>query len=340
MKNKIIITGGTGFVGTHLAQKFIKANYDVEIWDINDHLKRYEHSNLSKCPNVSFQKTDLSVGVPKTNYKSVRGIYHLAALPHVDYSRYEPRQVIQNNVQCLLNILDLSLKQDIPVIFSSSVEVYGGKDTCIYTEKDKLNPLSPYAASKEACEGIINSYVESFGLKANILRFTNLYGPWQAPDRLVPRILTQAISGIDCQIEAGTIRDFLYIDDACEALMKLLDLHSFGDVFNLSSGRGYDNSFVGKLVQSQNQFSSKFYFISPKKNDGRGKSLVSSPKKLQQAIAWKQTIEIEQGIQATFNWYKGNRIWWNRFEKSFSSTRDSKHFIIDSMNWKKEAHED
>lgn len=334
MKTKILITGAAGFVGTKFSRHLLDQGYSVIGYDVEDRLGRLKSSGLLSHSSFVFNKIDLAESIPESvGLEDVKVIFHFAALPHVDYSSYFPVQVITNNIQSLLHTIDLALKLKRPLVFSSSVEVYGGNTQKIYQENDVLEPLSPYAASKVACEAIIQSYIETKGLQASIFRFTNLYGPWQAPDRLVPRVISQLLINHGATIEKGTDRDFVYIDDACKVLEKSIKFNHDGEVYNLSSGKKIDNFEVAELIL---KFSTnkEIVTIEPRSKDGRGKYLVSDPSKLTSKIGWKPKVSLEDGIKSTYLWYKKNLEWVSQFNMHLKSERNNKNFLIDSSTWR------
>lgn len=332
IKPSVLITGVAGFVGMNFASHLIDQGYSVIGLDIADKFKRLKNSKLLTNKSFTFKRVDLSedksVDLFKKN-KTIKAIYHLAALAHVDYSYYFPSQVLNNNINSLLNVLDLAITTGTPLIFSSSVEVYGGKEELNYKEDDLLAPLSTYAASKVACEAIIKSFIETQGLKATIFRFTNLYGPWQSPDRLIPRVISQVLMGYNAKIERGTFRDLLYIGDACEALSLSLGMEHNGEIYNLSSGKKTDNFQVAQLTTVLIKDNSKIQIVPPKEGDGRGRFLISNPQKLTKRVNWRQKTDLNDGLDRTYSWYQSNLNWLKQFSSNLRAERDSSNFLVD-----------
>lgn len=200
----------------------------------------------------------------------------------------------------------------------------------MYTEDSSLlAPLSPYAASKVAGESIIKTYIETQGLMATVLRFTNLYGPWQAPDRLLPRVISQILSDLDVVVEKGTNRDFIFIEQACELLAMAINLPHKGDIYNLSSGVRRDNYEVVHKVLDLLP-SSAVQIIEPRRYDGRGKYLVASPNKLSKMTGWRASADITPDIAKTIGWYRSHTDWLSQFQSSLRSDRQTDHFLTDS----------
>lgn len=328
---KALITGVAGFVGTNLSKYLIDRGYEIVGVDLEDRHGRLKTSRLLEKDRFTLKQFDLAKGnIRASEFNDIDIIFHLAALPHVDYSFFYPRRVVQNNIDSLLAITELACVLDKPLILASSVEVYGGKDDRIYTEDDTLTPLSPYAASKVASEAVVSTFVETKGLSATIFRFTNLYGQWQAPDRLLPRVITQLITGNEITIEKGTNRDFVFIEDACEMLEKAIHLDHTGTIFNLSSGIRRDNyTAVGQILDILP--ANAVNIVEPRTHDGRGKFLISSPEKLLNTTGWRATSSLEDGLTATIKWYQSASAWLSQFEECIAADRKTDAFLTDSI---------
>ncbi len=327
---KILITGAAGFVGVNLSHYLINRGHEVIGIDIEDRHSRLSTSHLLNNDRYTFRRLDLvKQSINTSELYDIDIIYHLAALPHVDYSYFYPHRTITNNIESLLTIIEFACRIGKPLIFSSSVEVYGGSDKKIYVESDTLAPLSPYAASKVANEAIIKSYVETQGLQATIFRFTNLYGRWQAPDRLLPRVISQILLGEEVTVEKGTNRDFVSIEDACGVLEKSAGFNHLGEVFNLSSGVQCDNYHAVEEILNIIPASS-VNVIEPRTHDGRGKFLVSSPEKLSRKTGWTAKTDLKSGIFNVIEWYQSNHDWVKQFEENITSSRETDHFLTDS----------
>jgi dTDP-glucose 4,6-dehydratase len=328
VKSTLAVTGGAGFVGINFVIQALQAGYRVVVFDYEDRLERLKYSGLLESGDVEFHSINLS-----NDFKipgETQTLVHFAALPHVDYSFYKSKKVISNNIVSLLNVLQNAVSCQIPVLFTSSVEVYGGNQGDVLIEDSRVNPLSPYAASKVGCEAIINSYRAAYDLTATTIRLTNLYGPWQAPDRIVPRLITQTLSGNQCEIDQGKIRDFVHVKDAADALMKVLEKGVWNETFNVSSSIGTSNVDVAEMICKVSGNEMRFLHTSDRREkDGRGMALVSCFQKLHDATGWFPTISLENGIQDTYQWYKCNSHWWQLFKSNIASNRNTPHFIVD-----------
>ena len=235
---KILVTGSSGFIGSHLTEYLVKKGYKVVAFDrynSNNHYGWLEKSKYKK--KIKFILGDIR------DYDSVNkamigcdSVMHLAALIGIPYSYVSPTAYIKTNVEGTLNILEsaknLNLKQ---IIITSTSEVYGTAIKKKLREKDELKAQSPYAASKIAADQLSLSYYRSFGLPVKIIRPFNTYGPRQSARAVIPTIVTQAI--LNKKIRIGNLnatRDFLFVEDLCVAYEQILKSNKlFGEVVNV-----------------------------------------------------------------------------------------------------------
>lgn len=324
MRTRLGVVGGAGFVGVSFAEAALAAGYDVAIIDAADRLGRLSYSGIDRAAKCHFlNPATAAVALPEVDV-----LVNLAALPHVDYSLYYPEAVATNNTGVHATVLATARSRQIPVLFTSSVEVYGGNEGATFEEDDRLSPLSPYAASKVACESLTTSYQASYGTAVTTVRLTNLFGPWQAPDRIVPRIACQRLLGLGAEASGGRIRDFLFITDAVRALLRIVEAGNWGGTYNLSSGEGVRVEDAAHMVVGDAGQDSLRVVDAPPV-DGRGCSLVASPQRLTETFGWKPEVSLNDGIDRTVAWYSENRGWWRRFESLLRSGRDSPAFLVD-----------
>ena len=338
---RIAIVGAAGFVGVNLAVRASRDGHELLLIDIKDRFKRLAASGLLAQPGVKFIEVDACELHP-SDIGDVDCIFHLAALSHVEYSIHEPYEAIRNNILSLARVLETARKLAIPVIFTSSIEVYGGGDAGqTFLEGSPLDPLSPYGGSKAAGEMLVGSYINAYGLKASILRLTNLYGPWQLPDRLVPRVITQVLSNMRPEIDDLRFRDMVYIDDAVDALLEVFRRKAWGKVLNIASGRAIKTRVVAEAILKLPQDvsararplgDSGYDNVSPN-DDGRGLSLVSSGELIKDELDWRPTVALEEGLSLTSAWYIRREEWWSQFHEFLWRDRSTPRFIVDYDTW-------
>jgi dTDP-glucose 4,6-dehydratase len=325
---KVVITGGAGFVGVNLAIYLYKQGYEIVLIDRADQFSRLDRiRQIIQFETIFMDLSKEAIQLPE----NTDCIIHLAALPHVDYSYYHPENAISNNILSLTKILDTAVKRNVPVFFASSVEVYGGQSDKEYKETDVLKPVSPYGASKEACEAIIYSYQGCFNLKASIFRLTNLYGPFQLPDRIIPRAITRMMSGCELDVEGNYIRDFVHVENAARAIQMIMENECFNQIFNISSGIGSSILEIAEKLVSINGGSSDIEQVLSRGNKQRGKRLIINADKIKKELGWSPLISLEEGMELTYEWFNNNQSWWSQFESCYQSDRHSMNFVVDCV---------
>lgn len=293
--------------------------------DIGDRLGRWAHSEVAETASCQF----VHLADHRAIYSlDVDVVIHLAALPHVDYSIYHPETVFLNNVLATTSVAGAVRKIGIPLLFASSIEVYGGNTGAQFCEDDRLIARSPYAASKIASESLLDSYRSCFGLQATTIRLTNLYGPWQAPDRIIPRVILQALLGRRSEIVPGRTRDILHVTDAISAIFTIIDGGYWGQTFNISTGVGMKLEEVADVIVGTIGKGSYITVPAPP-TDRRGESLVASPARLISTTGWKPMMALQEGITQTASWYCANRGWWSDLESLVHSGLGTERFLVD-----------
>ena len=253
---KILITGGTGFIGSHLAELCIKKGYKVTVFD------RYNPNyNLGNLAGSPFKEKIKFIFGDIRDYDSVNNainkndiVFHLAALIGIPYSYISPNAYLKTNVEGTYNVLESCKNNKIKkIIITSTSEVYGSAKYIPIDEKHPLQPQSPYSASKISADNLALSYFYSFNLPVAIIRPFNTYGPRQSQRAIIPTIINQIINSKDGNIELGNLsptRDFSYVEDTCEAFIKFINSSkSFGKVINIGSGSQISIINLTKLIK-------------------------------------------------------------------------------------------
>ncbi|WP_019548313.1 NAD-dependent epimerase/dehydratase family protein [Streptomyces sulphureus] len=324
MSRNIALIGAAGFVGTNLALGMEQRGHTVTLVDVGDRFGRLAASGLlDRAPHHFVDLARPGASLPECDV-----LVNLAALPQVDFSLHHPELAFTNNVAVMSVVLEAARRRGTPLLFTSSIEVYGGNDGPLFTEESPLLPLSPYAASKIACEGFLESYRHNFGIAATTVRLTNLYGPWQAPDRIVPRIAAQALLGVESEAVTGRLRDFLAVADAVDAICRLVESDEWNNTFNIAAGNPTTLEEAAETVVRTGGCGSVTEIETPSA-DGRGHSLVASSARLGEATGWKPTTALSDGIAATTAWYRDNRTWWQPFREQVRSGRRGPEFLVD-----------
>lgn len=321
--NTIIVTGGLGFIGSNLIKLLEKKNYYI----INIDKINYS-SNVKNIPdniqNYKFYKVDIN---NRTAIKNIinkynpKIIYNLAAETHVDRSIDDPKNFINSNILGIYNLLEVirSLKKKIKFIQISTDEVYGDIENKKNSkELDAYNPSSPYAASKASGDLLIKSYIRTYKIFAIITNCCNNYGPNQYPEKLIPNIIYNLIRKEKIPIYGSgkNIREWIYVEDHCKALIKIGQKGLIGENYNIGSGKTFNNIEIAKIIikifskiKNKYQYKGKIKFVKDRPGHDLKYSLNSD--KIKEELNWKCETNFNVGIKKTIEWYLG------KFENNF-----------------------
>ena len=309
---KILITGATGFVGSHLTELCVKKGYNVVAFDRynpNYNLGWLEKSKFRDDINFVFGDIRDQDSVLKT-MRNCKIVFHLAALVGIPYSYTSPLAYIKTNIEGTYNILESSKHLDIEqTIITSTSETYGSAKYVPIDEKHPLLAQSPYSASKISADQLALSYWRSFQLPIKIIRPFNIYGPRQSSRAIIPSIIIQALSSKK-EIKLGNIkpsRDFTYVTDTCNAFLEILKIKNlFGDTINVGSNNEYTIKDIAKKILLK--LNSKANIKKEEKRVRTSKSevvrLICDNKKILKYTNWNPKIKIEEGLDKTISWFK------------------------------------
>ena len=324
---KILVTGVAGFIGYHLAKSLINANYDlVGIDNLNSYydldLKKARLTNLKKL-NFSFYKIDICDQKKLENLflkNNFDVIIHLAAQAGVRYSIEKPQEYIQSNINGFFNILELSRHNNIKhLIFASSSSIYGENENLSFEESQITDsPKNLYAASKKSNELISYSYANLFKLPCTGLRFFTVYGPWGRPDMAYFKFVKNIYDGKPIEIygQGKMYRDFTYIDDIIEGILKILNngppfLHEKNvktlnktpwEIYNLGNNKSVSlEKFVNTIELLTEKKPKKIYLdLQP----GDMKFTLADISKAQKKLNFNPQTSIKDGLFKFIEWYK------------------------------------
>jgi dTDP-glucose 4,6-dehydratase len=326
----ILVTGGAGFIGSnyvlYMTRKYPEyriINFDSLTYAGNlDNLK-----SIESLPNYMFIKGNIcdSELVEDIFIKfSPNNVINFAAETHVDRSITDPQIFLRSNIfgtQVLLdackkfwlNNIDENIKLNKYVQVSTD-EVYGTLgDTGFFTEETPISPNSPYSASKASADMFVRAYHETFGLNINITRCSNNYGSFQFPEKLIPLMISNALSDKDLPVY-GTgmnIRDWLYVEDHCRAIDMVMHNGRNGEVYNVGGHNEKANIEIVKLILKElGKPESLIKYV--KDRPGHDKRYAIAPDKIKRELGWEPTVMFDEGIKKTIKWYLENGEW---FEK-------------------------
>ncbi len=319
----VSVTGAAGFVGAALVDSLRSGGYEVLVGDVSDRLGRWRAKGHHPR---ALEHVDFADPVAIERLKMADVIVHLAALAHVDYSVFRPREVLATNLATTINVMEAARQSGARVVLASSVEVYGGDRARPFEEDDPLAPKSPYGASKVAGEALARSYRHSFGVDVAVLRFTNLYGPWQAPDRVIPRVLRQRDLGLPSTATRGRVRDFLHVDDAIRAVVHGVEGALTGGVFNVCTGVGVSIEELVRALRDQAEES-----VCVRHTDSaREVALVASPARLMRATGWNPERGVMDDIRGLQSWSVHHSDWLRRFDSAVRADTGTVQALADA----------
>lgn len=311
---KILVTGGAGFIGTNCIQYLKKKGY--EIVNVDKLGTGSTKENLS-VTNAKFYKLDISKKFPSELLEEVNLLINFASESHVDRSIRYPSYFFKNNIGLQMNILEALRKSEnkIRMVHVSTDEVYGDIMEGSFTEESTLRPSSPYSASKAAQDMLALSYARTYGLDVSITRCTNNYGPFQLPEKLIPKSIILGIrnSKIPIYGDGKQIRDWIYVDDHCSAIEAVFLKGKKGEVYNVAGGNEVSNiDVVTKILEFLGRTKRLIEFVEDRPGHDVRYSL--NCKKIKE-IGWRPKITLEKGLKMTVQWYLENTEWWKRQTK-------------------------
>jgi len=326
--NNIIVTGGLGFIGSNLIELLLKKKYFViNIDKVTYSSNFYNTKEYQKNKNYKFIKKDICNKNLKNilfNYKPVC-IFNLAAETHVDRSIDKPDDFIKSNIVGVYNLLEcfrkFSEKHKTKLVHISTDEVYGDILTGRSSENYPYKPSSPYAASKAASDHLVYSYVRTFKIPAVVTNCSNNYGPKQHPEKLIPKLIYNIINNLPLPIYGnGTnSREWIYVKDHCEALIKVFLKGKIGEFYNIGSNKNLNNLEVTKklLDNSKKLFkigkNVKINFV--KDRPGHDIRYALNSNKIKSELNWKTNTNFEDGILKTLKWYLANKNYYKNLNK-------------------------
>ncbi|NHC43334.1 dTDP-glucose 4,6-dehydratase [Bacillus sp. MM2020_1] len=319
----ILITGGAGFIGSNFVRFMLKKYPDYKIvnFDYLTYAGNLENlSDIKSTTNYLFIKGDISNNsLVESTVKehAINIIINFAAESHVDRSIETPDIFIKTNVLGTQTLLDVAYRNKIKKFLQISTdEVYGSLgEEGYFTEETPLAPTSPYSASKAAADFFVKAYYETFNLNVNITRCSNNYGPYQFPEKLIPLIITNAIQNKDLPIygDGLNIRDWLHVEDHCEAIDLVLHKGLPGEVYNIGGHNEMKNIDIVKEIISQlDKTENLIKFVNDRK--GHDRRYAINPNKIINELGWNPKYNFRDGLQETVKWYLNNHEWWHNLK--------------------------
>lgn len=319
----IVITGGAGFIGSNFVRYINKKYPEVKITIVDkltyastiDTIK-----DLLENENITFEKVDI------TDYKNIEEIIknkdlivNFAAESHNDNSLENPHNFLMSNVVGTYNLLELARKYNIRYHHISTDEVYGDielKSTEQFNENSQYKSSSPYSATKAASDMLVKGWIRSFNLKATISNCSNNYGPYQHPEKFIPRQITNILNNKKPILYGNglNVRDWIHVKDHSQAVDLIIDNGRIGETYLIGVNNEINNITVLKqILKEMNKDEDYFDFVEDRKGHDLKYSI--NPTKLNKELNFKpKHTDFNKGLKETIDWYKKNKNWVNKLD--------------------------
>jgi len=314
---KILVTGGLGFIGSNFILYLAKKYPEFKIINVDAEFVGSNKANLVQLKN-------------KKNYQYVKGnitnqklmdnlvakadvVFNFAAESHVDRSISNPRVFVDSNVLGAHTVLESVRKYKTKLVHISTDEVFGSLKKGSADENYAFKPSSPYSSTKAAAELLVRSYWSTYNIDAVITRCTNNFGPRQFPEKLIPKTIILAIKNEEIPIfgTGKNIRDWIFVDDHCDAVITIFKKGKSGESYNIAGHNELSNNYiVRKIIESLGKSVKLIKYVSDRPGHDFRYSLNSS--KIQRELGWNPKHTFEEGLDATITWYLNNKEWWRK----------------------------
>jgi len=310
---KLLVTGGAGFIGSNFVRYMLEKYPDYKITVLDKLTYAGNLKNLKDVMRkITFVKGDICSGnTVKKVIKNCDAVANFAAETHVDRSIVEAGSFVRTDAYGAYTLLEQSRRHDVEKFVQVSTdEIYGSIEDGSFNEKNQLSPSSPYAASKAAGDLLALAYHKTYGFPVSVTRSSNNYGPYQHPEKLVPKLIVKALLSKPLPIygDGRNVRDWIYVSDNCEAIDLVVHKGGEGEVYNVGAGEEKMNIEVAKMVlRLLNKPETLLTFVKDRPGHDRRYSLDYSKIK---ELGWKPKTRFEEGLEKTIQWYASNERWW------------------------------
>ncbi len=322
---KILVTGGAGFIGSNFIHYWLSKYPQDEIINLDKLTYAGNLDNLkdtAKKDNYRFVEGDIcDAGLVNRLTKDIDLIVHFAAESHVDRSIDGPAVFIQTNIVGTQVLLDAAVKNKVDHFHHISTdEVFGALDLDSkekFSEDTKYDPHSPYSASKASADHLVNAYYHTYGLPITITNCSNNYGPYQYPEKFIPRMITNIIDGKNIPIygDGKYVRDWLYVKDHCRAIDLVIKKGRIGETYCVGGLVDEVNNLrlAELILEIMGESEDKLEFI--KDRPGHDRRYAVDWTKIKNKLGWQPEKSLEDGLSETVEWYRKNEYWWRSLKK-------------------------
>lgn len=328
-KHTVLVTGGCGFIGTNFIKRLKEVHKDWQVFNLdkltyaginqnNDELSTFIHGDICNVELVDYIFKEFKIDL----------VVNFAAESHVDRSIESPRSFMDTNILGTFTLLEIANKywnvrnpnEGKPLFLHVSTdEVFGtlGDDDNPFNEKTPYHPRSPYSASKASSDHIVKSYFYTYGLPVIVTNCSNNYGPHQHPEKLIPKVIVNAVNGLEIPVygNGANIRDWLYVDDHCNALLDIIEKGVYGHSYAIGGDEELTNlnlvKFICELLDDKLSFTSPRSKLITKVKDRLGHDYRYSIDytKTSDTLNWEPLTTLHEGLSNTIDWYLANMGW-------------------------------
>ena len=334
-KRHIMVTGGAGFIGSHVVRRLVKQYPDYLVVNVDKLTYAGNPENLAdvdSLPNYRFEKADITdaEAMERIMHKyDIDGIIHLAAESHVDRSISDPLVFARTNVMGTLNLLETArrLWQESPECFEgkrfyhiSTDEVYGALEmgSEMFVETTRYDPHSPYSASKASSDHFVRAYHDTYGMPTIVTNCSNNYGPNQFPEKLIPLFINNIRHRKPLPVygKGLNVRDWLYVEDHAAAIDLIFHKGKAGDTYNIGGFNEWSNiDLIKQLCKEVDRQlgrepgESEQLITYVRDRAGHDLRYAIDATKLSKELGWKPSLQFEEGLRKTVKWYLDNQAW-------------------------------
>ncbi len=312
---KVLITGGLGFIGSNFIHHIIKSTDRAEVTNV-DYGKSGNVANLVDLrhhPRYRLVKGDISnPRTCKELAKNADYIVNFAAETHVDRSIADPRPFLSSNLVGFYNLLEACRKSKLQkLVHVSTDEVYGSIESGSFSEQSPLNPSSPYSGTKAAADLLARAWHETYEVPVLIVRCTNNFGPYQHPEKFIPKAILRSLQKMKIPLYGGggQIRDWTYVEDFCDGISKVMEKGASGEIYNFSSGNEFTNRQVAERIIHHLGLPETGVVDVDDRPAHDFRYSISSAKTRQQ-LRWQPHHSFDEALGRTVDWYVNNSSWW------------------------------
>jgi len=313
---KILVCGGAGFIGSAFIRNYLVNHPKHEIINLDSLTIGSNLQNLKEIEqnrNYRFIKDDIkNYAIINKLAKDVDVIVNFAAESHVDRSIANPKSFIETNILGTYSLLEASRKHNTLFIHVSTDEVYGDAEGLeSFTETSRINPSNPYSATKASADHLVSAYFRTYKIKCITTRCTNNFGPYQFPEKLIPKTIIRAIKNLKIPLYGGgqQIRSWIYVYDHVQAIEDLIFKGIPGQTYNITAWNEITNKvMVEKILDLLGKSHDMIEYVGDR--PGHDKRYSVNAEKIQKEIGWNPKFAFENALKETVEWYEQNQRWW------------------------------